>query len=82
VHQAETWQRRKQPFHCILPVVIYNGRRPWAKARSRHQIFQVPEECGAMFSQFQVSDAELDPLSIEELKSLVADLERQRLAQN
>ncbi|MEY3460052.1 MAG: hypothetical protein RL215_3209, partial [Planctomycetota bacterium] len=59
VHQAEDWRRQKQPFHCILPVVIYNGRRPWAKARSLHQIFRVPEECRAMFPQFQVSVLDL-----------------------
>jgi hypothetical protein len=59
VHQARDWQRQKQPFYCILSVVISSGRRRWAKARSLHQMFQVPEEGSAMFPQFQVSVLDL-----------------------
>ena len=59
VHRAEDWLRQKQPCHCILPVVIYNGLRPWAEARSLHQIFRVPEECTTMFPQFRVSVLDL-----------------------
>lgn len=59
VHRAEDWLRQKQPCHCILPVVLYNGHRPWSRARSLHQIFQVPEECRSMFPQFQVSVLDL-----------------------
>jgi predicted transposase YdaD len=59
VHQGEDWARQKQPFYCILPMVIYNGLRPWSKSRSLHQIFHVPQECSAMFPQFQVSVLDL-----------------------
>jgi len=59
VHQGEDWLRQKQPLYCILPMVIYNGLRPWSKSRSLHQIFHVPQECSAMFPQFQVSVLDL-----------------------
>jgi predicted transposase/invertase (TIGR01784 family) len=59
VHQAEDWLRQKKPLRCVLPVVIYNGRRPWSKAQSLQQIFQVPEECRSMFPQFEVSVLDL-----------------------
>jgi predicted transposase/invertase (TIGR01784 family) len=59
VHRTEDRLRQKEPCRCIIPVVIYNGLKPWAAARSLHQIFQVPEECSEMFPQFRVSVLDL-----------------------
>lgn len=53
VHAAEDWLRQKQPFHCILPVVLYNGRSPWKAARSLHQIFRVPPKFASLFPRFR-----------------------------
>ena len=59
VHRAEDWLRQNQPLHCILPVVLYNGRKPWKTARSLHEIFNVPPNCGTLFPQFRVSVLDL-----------------------
>ena len=59
VHRTEDRLRQKQTRRCIIPVVIYNGLKPWASARSLHQIFQVPNECSGMFPQFQVTVLDL-----------------------
>ncbi len=54
VHLAEDWLRQKKPLHCILPVVLYNGRLPWKAARSLHQIFSVPPKFASLFPRFRV----------------------------
>jgi predicted transposase/invertase (TIGR01784 family) len=68
IHRAEDWLRQRQPLHCILPVVLYNGRKPWKTARSLHEIFNVPPKCGTLFPQFRVSVLDLPRMEDKTLR--------------
>jgi predicted transposase/invertase (TIGR01784 family) len=68
VHLSEDRLRQKKPLHCILPVVLYNGRPPWKAARSLHQIFSVPPKCAALFPQFSVLVLDLPRMDDKILK--------------
>ena len=59
IHIAEDWLRLNQPLRCIIPVVLYNGIKPWTTAHSLHELFEVPQDCASMFPQFRVSVLDL-----------------------
>jgi predicted transposase YdaD len=54
IRRAERTLRHGNQLSCIIPLVLYNGPKPWEHARSLQEIFDVPPKCANFFPDFRV----------------------------